>query len=731
MKKITLTLLTAITVLTSYCQTNPSSSFNFGFEEVENGIPSSWSSFGSDDYKVGLDSLCVKSGKYSAFIECNGGNGYKALQFVLPNYTGKKITLSGYIKTEHVSDGFAGIWMRIDPEIAFDNMEKQKLIGTTDWTKYEISLDMDPEKTEQIVFGAVIKGKGKMWIDQFTITIDGKDLKDVELKLFPAQQDKEFDSGSGITTIAANGTQLENLRVLGLVWGFLKYYHPNIAKGNYNWDFELFRILPQVQNAENGKSRDEILLKWIESLGNYEQGKAPKVKSSKIKTEPDLAWISTSGFSAELTGSLLKIKHAKRPGNHYYIGFQAAENPDFKHEKAYASMTYPDAGFRLLALYRYWNMIQYYFPYKNLIEEDWKSVLTEFIPKVIAAENETEYVLTMLGIIGRIHDTHANIMRNNALNQHFGMNYAPLEMRFVENHAVVTNYHDEKLGKETGLKIGDIIIAVNNKPVTDLVEQQLKLKPASNYPTKLRDIARDLLRTNDSTISVLVLRNETEEKVVLKTFSPGNMNMRDMYMATDTSFRMIGNDIAYINNSSIQRDHLSKIWPEIAKSKGLIIDNRNYPSDFVLYDLCSYLMPKRMPFVKFSSGSITNPGLFTFGEPVSAGRKNKTPYKGRVIILVNEVSQSSSEFHAMAYRAYPNATVVGSTTAGADGNVSEIYLPGNIMSWISGIGVYYPDGQETQRFGIVPDVFVQPTIRGIREGRDEVLEKAIQLIKGI
>jgi C-terminal processing protease CtpA/Prc len=48
---------------------------------------------------------------------------------------------------------------------------------------------------------------------------------------------------------------------------------------------------------------------------------------------------------------------------------------------------------------------------------------------------------------------------------------------------------------------------------------------------------------------------------------------------------------------------------------------------------------------------------------------------------------------------------------------------------ISGIGVYYPDGRETQRIGIVPDIEVKPTIEGIKNGKDEVLEKAIEFIR--
>ena len=50
---------------------------------------------------------------------------------------------------------------------------------------------------------------------------------------------------------------------------------------------------------------------------------------------------------------------------------------------------------------------------------------------------------------------------------------------------------------------------------------------------------------------------------------------------------------------------------------------------------------------------------------------------------------------------------------------------------ISGIGVYYPDGEETQRIGIVPDIEVKPTVEGIRTGRDELLERAIEeILKG-
>ncbi|MFZ6010034.1 MAG: S41 family peptidase [Bacteroidota bacterium] len=132
--------------------------------------------------------------------------------------------------------------------------------------------------------------------------------------------------------------------------------------------------------------------------------------------------------------------------------------------------------------------------------------------------------------------------------------------------------------------------------------------------------------------------------------------------------------------------------------------------------------------MKFSSGSIEYPGVFTMTNDLKVGKPNPDYYKGKIVIIVNETTQSSAEYHAMAFRTAPKAKVIGSTTAGADGNVSNIVLPGGINTMISGIGVYYPDGKETQRIGIVPDVEVKPTIQGVKDKKDELLEVATKMI---
>ena len=729
-----------ILILTSFiigCKAQPEQKFNLGFEKQSNlkELSDGWFKWGTYDLKI--DSLS-KSGQKSGKITSTDNGQFGSIAYKIPaNYSGKTIVLEGYMKIKNVENGFAGLLLRVDgnnQSLAFDNMHNQNISGTKDWQKYSIKLDY-PKNADNIYIAGILSGKGEAWFDDFVLLIDGKNvqtLKEIEKPVFKASLDKEFDNGSGVTNTSVDKNQIENLKTLGLIWGFLKYYHPNIAKGEYNWDYELFRILPKVQNSENKIKRDEILIQWIKNFGQFEEGKINKTNQSEIKIEPDLNWIDTLGFSDELKAILLKVKNANRTSDHYYIGLQpGVGNPAFKNENAYSSMKYPDTGFRLLTLYRYWNIIQYYFPYKNLIEEDWKNVLEEYIPKFISAKNETDYTIVVLELIGRVHDTHANIWGGNQiLNSYFGLYYASVELTFIENKPVVTAYYDEKLGKETGLEIGDIITLINHRPTEEIIASSLKYTPASNYSTQLRDIAAKLLRTNDTIINIEFERDGKKENKTIKAYSSNKINIYKKYQVKDTCFKLIDKDIAYINNGSLKRDYLPTIWKAMKDTKGLIIDIRNYPTDFPIYDLSSYLMPKRTPFVKFTNGSIENPGLFTYTSTIDAGKLNNDYYKGKVVILINEISQSSAEFHAMAYRVNPNATVIGSTTAGADGNVSQISLPGGISTMISGIGVYYPNGKETQRIGIIPDIELSPTIKEIKKGKDELLDKAIDIING-
>lgn len=698
--------------------------YNGGFEIMQGKTPAGWYLQGDQQkYACAQDSLVFKNGKYSLGIDLKENTSVILSQQILPKYTGKKITLKGYIKTENLEGAGAGLWLRIDPQLEFDNMNDRPVKGTTGWTEYEITLPYDPEKMTGVAFGALLRGSGKVWVDDVRMLIDGVPVELLTPALTKAEKDTIAASGSGIDFIPGDAKTVENLKLLGMVWGFVKYYHPNVAAGEFNMDAELFRLLPGYLKVKDNKERDRYLFNWLKSLGSYRKNTANDPLSKlTVKFLPDLEWINL--LSDPLATELHAVKGAYRSGKNQYISLVPnVLNPVFKENK-YENIRNPDAGFRLLSLYRYWNMIQYFFPYKNLIGEDWKDVLTEFIPLFLESKEKQAYTLTALKLIARIHDTHADIYGNPEIENYFGTRTVPLEIIFAEGRAVITGIYDKQL-ESAGIKRGDVILRVNDKPVNKIVSDRLAVTPASNHPTQLRNIASNLLRSNEPRIKVFI-KNRGEK--ILETIPQQNFYNLVRAAQDTAAFKLLPGNIAYIHNGLLKKKELPAIWKALKNTRGLVIDNRNYPSDFPIYDLCRYLAGTSRPFVRFSYVQLKEPGLFALGEPLNVGGDNPDGYKGKIVILVNEASQSSSEFHAMAYRALDNAIVLGSTTAGADGNVSPIYLPGGIFTYISGIGVYYPDGGETQRIGIVPDIEVKPTLKGIKEGRDEVLERAVEIL---
>jgi C-terminal processing protease CtpA/Prc len=545
------------------------------------------------------------------------------------------------------------------------------------------------------------------------------------------RNDAEFNKSSKIDSVKLPTSKTDDLVILGKIWGFLKYYHPNIAKGEYNWDYELFRIMPEIINCRDNNERNNIISKWIKTFGEFELREVGILDSTKTKIKPDLAWISDQSLlGRKLSNQLIHIQNAKRTSNYYVSFVSDVGNPDFKNELSYYKIKNPDVGFRLLSLFRYWNIIQYYYPYKNLIKENWNDILNEFIPKFVNATGELNYKLIVLELIARVHDTHATIWGNDEMLQTYkGNNFAPIEVKFVENKAVVTDYLNKPLGENSGLQKGDIITNINHKKIDEIIKEKLLITCASNYPTQLRNIAYNLLRTNDSLLEITYQREKSVSNLKLKCFSQKIIsNIYGKYSRKDTCFRFIREDISYIHPGNIKNEYLPEIMKESQKTKGLIVDMRYYPSEFIVFTLGEYFMPEPIDFVRISTTSVESPGLFTFMDAEKVGRSNKDYYKGKIVILINEITQSQAEFTTMAFRVAPKAIVIGSTTAGTDGNVSFFYLPGGIKTAISGIGIYYPDGRETQRIGIVPDIEVKPTIKGILDGKDELLEKAIKII---
>lgn len=720
---------------------------NLNFEKNIDDSHLNWKSFKLGNYDIKLDSINKIEGKFSLKIESNSIKNDSTNYALVYNDLVKRVVadsieMSANIKYKGINDkvGLTLILLKNNEPIIQKDIPRKCKTEISDWEKINIKIPYNSYDVDYIRFGFYTTGHGTLWVDDVKLTFDDKELNRLEIftpEKPKAQLDTVFYNGTSIKNIKSNKTVNQKLVKLCKIWGYLKYYHPNVHNGNLNWDAELIEKIPQILAIKDNKAESDFYIKWIKSLGEFEiENKV--IDSSNVIFYPSIDFIHNSKFSKDLINKLEKIKIAKRQISNYYVEFaERVGNPVFKNEVEYSTFNHPDQGIYLITLFRYWNMINYFFPYKDIINQDienndWDNVLNEFVPKFLNIKNQLDYQLTCLELIEKIKDSHGiTYFKKNVINEHLGKYFLNENANFILNkqagtELVVTGYYNKDFVSENSLKIGDVIKKINGKKITKLFSKNYKYTPASNNSVKEREMSISLLRSKDSITDVEIERDNKRIKLILKAYKGLDRTIKFTY--NDTCFKYINKNIAYLNVGSLKKEYLQNIFTEIKDTKGLIIDLRYYPKEFLVYNLAMYLASKPNEFLTFSRTDNSFPGLFFYGNTIKVGEINKTPYKGKVIVLVNENTQSQGEFTTMALSSIENVKVLGNITAGADGNLSSILLPGEVRTMISGIGVYYPDKSQTQRVGVKIDYFVHPTIEGIKEGKDELIEKAIELI---
>lgn len=564
------------------------------------------------------------------------------------------------------------------------------------------------------------------------LSLVGCSLKDNSQQL-GRDKDHEFDHGSGIHFTIISDKKILDLAKLCKVWGVVKYYHPMVIAGDINWDYELFRVMPSI--LEEDADVNSILYRWVSSFNkgvNIEDMQQHyQIPEDSIQLRPSTDWCRDENYlgkdlSNELS-SLLDIRILDR--KNAYVSFKD-DSPYqfFENENPYPNMKFDDTGYRLLGLFRYWNIIEYYYPYKEIMGEDWNQVLLEFIPEFINGSDYESYLMTIAELTTRIHDSHVMLLdkSRNYISKRFGIYRIPVTFVKIGDQIVVN-----KVFSSCGLELGDIILKVGNKDINEILEERRKYISQSREDTG-RLIYDDLLRLHEKNTDVTVLR---DGKILVVNVKGSQKDIN--YRVETKSQEMENGEIYYINVGFLKKGDIDKIMKRYWNTKGLILDLRNYPSTPIVYELAEYLIPTQKEFMRVSIPNRAVPGEFYYSIPFVSGKPKKENneisnddiYKGRLVIIIDERTMSQGETTAMSLRNAPNSVVLGRPSAGANGDYRDFCLPGNLMTRISGLGVFYPNKETIQIVGVQPDVYVEPTIEGIKEGRDEYIEKAIEIIK--
>jgi C-terminal processing protease CtpA/Prc len=518
--------------------------------------------------------------------------------------------------------------------------------------------------------------------------------------------------------------EIQKLETTCKIWGFLKYYHPTVADGKFDWDKELIDIYPKIKKASTQEEFSSILFDWIDKLGDVKDCRNCDENLKDVFNENfDLTWImDENNLSPSLSSVLKNIEQNRFQGTPFYVSKAPAGNALMINESNKNIDDFPNEAQRLLGLFRYWNFIEYFYPYKYLTDTTWTNVLEEMIPKFLYASDTFQYHLAIKELVANIDDSHAWI----GLTDKSKYKSFPYKVKSIDNYCVVSGFFNDEIGESESLELGDIILKINGKDVQKELENQSQYIPASNINRKNVFVYENMLSLEGNSLEVTIKRGDELMEKVVNLYSFTDFKYYDGEL--NVKWEIIKNNIGYVNIRLIEKNDVLNMMKQLSKCSAIIFDMRGYPKTS-FFSISEYLNSEERPFAKVVNPEIAYPGKFVWSKTATTGRSNKDFFKGQVIILVDEQSISLSEFAIMAFQTADNAITIGSQTSGADGNVSVFEYFGGFRTAISGKGIYYPDGTPTQRLGVKIDYIVKPTIDGLREGRDEILEMAIDFIE--
>lgn len=505
-------------------------------------------------------------------------------------------------------------------------------------------------------------------------------------------------------------------------WGHVKYYHSNVANGTIFWDDLLLNALNDIKNAPDNAAFNNALLSMINGAGVTisSQNVLPTIPDS-LNNNKNYSWINDPILSNSVSSALDTIRNKFRPQNNAFVSENyPGSQPIFTNDDLYYSDTdYPDEGKRVLALFRYWNIIHYFFPYKHIMDQNWDTTLIEFIPQIISSTDALSYHLAFKKFTAKINDSHS-FYYSPTYSNWVGRSSPPFLTRFIENEMVITKV----LPMTPNIKVGDIIKKIDGKNIYHLRDSLRPLAHGSNNVIIERELNNIISRGAIGSFTVTV---DDGNSIHTESLNRTNSNFNDLIYNPNPAWRDTtisgGCNIGIVDMGKLEANEVHKMFHLLRNTDAIIFDIRNYPKG-TLWEIVNYLYPTPIQVADFTRPDILHPGRLVW-DPDIIGYGTSTPYTGNIAILFDERTQSQAEYTIMGLEQFPRAIKIGSTTSGADGNISKIYLPGKILTYATFLGTYYPNHTPTQRIGIIPDYEVHPTILGIRAQKDEVLDYAL------
>jgi hypothetical protein len=505
------------------------------------------------------------------------------------------------------------------------------------------------------------------------------------------------------------------------VWGLAKYYHPTVASGHANWDLTLLNTVPKLQQANNDDDIRAVLLEMLDVLGDApDPGGNPEQFTAEERQLYDVSWIEDPWYSGTLGEYLRHLRDRARSRVHMQVYSEpGSDEPVFDADTRFNDEAefYPPEDARVLAFCRFWNAIEYFYPYRDILDKHWHDVLAERIGEWAAAPDTLAYHCAALRTAVELCDAHVSV-NTSIISDFLGAGYPPFTAMTIDGKTVINR------SMHPDIHTGEFLVSLDDVPFEQRKEY---IRPYCNKPNPnsldLSIMTRALRGPlGYATANIEDAQGNVRTVTFERNFDNGLIWSRPVRSSLIDTVLPSGARYGYVDMQRLERTQIHDVMTMLKQTNAIIFDLRGYPKG-TIGELARYLLPAHQPIARFSAGNVYFPGMLYWIESNADGNGPWT-YGGRTIVLIDEITMSQAEYSAMFFKAVPRSVFIGSPTRGSDGNVTRVLLPGGLDIRFTGLGVFYPDGSPTQRVGIQPDINVRPSIAGLRAGRDEVFDAA-------
>ena len=411
----------------------------------------------------------------------------------------------------------------------------------------------------------------------------------------------------------------------------------------------------------------------------------------------------------------------------------ATTSPD----KRFADKALPDEAHRVLAAFRIWGTIEYLYPYKDLMHDDWDAALRAGLADLHGASTPLGYDLALVKMYAHIHDTHGFVTAPALRDAYAAL--PPFVARDVEGAPTIVRV-DPVAAARDGFAVGDVIEAVDGELVG---ARAARLRPYVVASTE--QSARELL--DDRAGNVSLLAGPAGSSVTLRLRGAGG-RVRDvrttrapsqpaLHARTRPVVDVLAGNVGYVDLQRLETGGVDAMFTRLASTRAIVFDLRGYPRG-TAWRIAPHLAAGtvaaalfRTPVNRFahdapgssSAGVRFRPETRDFEQLINAAAPR---YAKPVVVVIDARAISQSEHTGLYLAASAHARFVGEPTTGANGDVTWFFVPGGVRLNFTGQAVLHPDGTQLQRVGLIPDVRVSPTLRGVRAGDDELLAAGVR-----